>query len=207
VPLRDVEARSRQDPAMPFLSRRPAEVPPLPFDPRSPEGLAARWVQWVAAARVDKNPIADQTGEDAAANQPGDVFFLAGSFGEELERRCVVPAGRELFMPLFNMFVSNPDEPVPAPDREYGSIAVDGVPLDPDWIATPTPFLVTGARFNGMTGRTKPVPMVTWGLWKLIAPLAPGEHEVHATGGDGYGFAVDVRYRVLVNDPSSVPWV
>jgi len=192
---------------MPFLTRPPVEVAPLPFDPRSPEGLAARWVQWVAAARVHKNPVADETGEDAADNQPTDLFFLAGSYGERVVRRCVVPAGRELFMPLFNVFLRNPDGPPPAPDREHGSIAVDGAPLEPDWIATPVPFMVSGTRLNGVTGRTKAVPMTTYGLWKLLAPLAPGEHEVHATGGDGYGSAVDVRYQLLVHVPGSVPWV
>ena len=191
---------------MPFLTRRPAEAPPLPYGPRSPEGLAARWVQWVAAARVDKNPIADMTGEDAAANQPGDVWFLAGSYGEPVVRRCAVPAGRELFLPLFNQFARKPDEAPPGLDRAHGSVAVDGVPLEPAWIATPEPFLVAGARLNAMTGRSKPVPMTTWGLWKLIDPLAAGEHEVHVTGGDGYGFVVDVRYHLLVHVPASVPW-
>ncbi|MBB3675863.1 hypothetical protein [Modestobacter versicolor] len=192
---------------MPFLSRRTTEVAPLPFDPRSPEGLAARWVQWVAAARADKNPIADETGEDAAANQPSDVFFLAGSYGERLVRRCVVPAGRDLFIPAFCNFERNPDGPPQPIESAHGSIAVDGAPLEADWISTPVPFLVSGARLNLMTGRTKPVPMTTWGLWKLIPALPQGQHEVHAVGGDGHGFVVDVRYELLVNAPSSVPWV
>ncbi|WP_369137355.1 hypothetical protein [Modestobacter versicolor] len=192
---------------MPFLTRRPAEVAPLPFHPSSPEGLAARWVQWVAAARVDLNPIADETGENAAANQPTDVFFLAGSYGERLTRRCVVPAGRDLFVPAFCTFEKKPAGPPEPMPGAHGSIAVDGVPAEPDWIATPVPFLVSGARLNPMTGRTKPVPMTTSGLWKLVPALPPGPHEVHVTGGDGHGFVLDVRYELLVGQPSSVPWV
>jgi hypothetical protein len=188
---------------MPFLSRRIVEASPLPFDPCSPEGLAARWVRWVAAARADRNPIADETGADAAANQPSDVFFLAGSYGERLTRRCTVPAGHDLFVPAFCATQRRPAGPPEDVDGAYGSIAVDGQPLQADWIATPVPFLVSGVRLNLVTGRRKPVPMTTWGWWKQVPALPPGEHEVHAVGGDGHGLTVDVRYRLLVHAAGS----
>jgi hypothetical protein len=186
---------------MSFLSRRSAEpesAAALPYDPRSAEGLAARWVQWVASAGPLKNPLEDETGEHAAHNQPDDVWFLAGSYGRRMERRCVVPAGRDLFLPMFNMWYF-PAEGPPAPvEGISGSLAVDGVPLEPDVIATPVPFTVTGARLNGVTQRKKPLPVTVWGLWKLIPALPVGEHVVRAVGGDGYSFTVDVTYRVLV---------
>jgi hypothetical protein len=191
---------------MPFLTRRIVEPQPLPFDPCSPEGLAARWVRWVAAARADHNPIADETGADAAANQPSDVFFLAGSYGETLTRRCTVPAGHDLFVPAFCATQRRPAGPPPARvDDTYGSVAVDGASLQADWIATPVPFLVSGVRLNLVTGRRTPVPMTTWGWWKQVPALPPGEHEVHAVGGDGQGLTVDVRYRLLVRAPGCAP--
>lgn len=191
---------------MPFLTRRSVEAVPLPYDPRSPEGLAARWVQWVAAAGLDESPIDDKTGAKGGANQPSDVWFLAGAFGGQVQRRCVVPAGRDLFVPVFNFWWKagkEMDQPV---DRAYGSVAVDGVPLEPDVITTPEPFTVAGSRFNDITLRSKPVLMHTWGLWKLLPAPAPGEHEVHIVSGNGYGFTLDVRYHLLVTTPASVPW-
>ena len=191
---------------MPLVTRRTTEITSLPFDPRSPEGLAARWVQWVAAARVDKDPVADATGVDAAANQPSDVFFLAGSYGERLVRRCVVPAGRDLFLPAFchvERSAGRPPEPL---DGAHGALSVDGMPVEPDWIATSAPFLVSGVRLNLITGRTRPVLMTTWGWWKQVPALAPGKHEVHVVGGDGHGLTVDVRYHLLVPAPGSAPW-
>ena len=187
---------------MSFLSRksgRPDDVPALPYHPRSPQGLAARWVQWIASVGPVKNPLEDDTGEYAAVNQPDDVWFLAGSYGRKpMERRCYVPLGRELFLPAFNMWYFPADGPPPVAERAFGSIVLDGEKLDVDVIGTPVPFIVQGARLNGVTQRKSPLPGVVWGLWKLIPPLAPGEHELHVVGGDGHGFVVDVRYRLGV---------
>lgn len=187
---------------MSFLSRRtpsPDSGPTLPYDPCSPEGLAARWVQWVAASGPVRNPLEDESGQYAAENQPDDVWFLAGSYGRKaVERRCVVPVGRELFLPAFNMWHWPADGPPPVVEDAFGSLVVDGVAVDLDVIATPTPFTVAGARLNGVTGRKRPVGVTVWGLWKHLPPLGPGEHDLHAVGGDGHGFQVDVRYRLIV---------
>ena len=188
---------------MSFFSRKSPgaeQTPALPYDPRSPEGLAARWVQWVAAAGPLKNPVADETGEHAAVNQPDDIWFLAGSYGERLERRCVVPAGRDLFLPAFNMWHAGADGPPPVMERASGTVVVDGQLLEPDVIATPVPFTVAGARLNGVTRSKRAIPTTVWGLWKLIPALPPGQHQLRATGGDGYGFSVDVTYRLTVSD-------
>jgi hypothetical protein len=190
---------------MPFLTRRVVEAFPLPFDPCSPEGLAARWVRWVAAARADRNPIADATGEDAAANQPSDVFFLAGSYGERLTRRCVVPTGHDLFVPAFCATQRRPAGPPELVDGAHGSVAVDRTSVGADWIATPVPFLVSGVRLNLMTGRRTPVPMTACGWWKQVPALPPGEHEVHVLGGDGHGVTIDVRYQLLVHAAGARP--
>jgi hypothetical protein len=183
---------------MPLFSRRPAEPAPLPYDPRSPEGLAARWVQWAAAASPLKNPIADTTGADAGHNQPDDVWFLAGSYGEAVERQCTVPAGRPLFVPVFNIWFSHAAGPPEPAERAVGSLQIDGSGVEPDVIATPVPFIVAGARLNGVTRTRKPVPLTVWGLWKHLSAPPPGQHELRIRGGDGYGFALDVTYRLTV---------
>ena len=188
---------------MSFFSRKgsPADLPSaLPYDPRSPEGLAARWVQWVAASGPLKNPVDDDTGEHAAHNQPDDVWFLAGSYGKRVERRCVVPVGRELFVPVFNMWLWPSDGDVPVVEDAAGTLTVDGVPVEPDVIGTPVPFVVAGARLNGVTGRKRAVPATVWGLWKHLPAPARGEHEVQVVGTDGHGFTVDVTYRLAVAD-------
>ncbi|TYP87475.1 hypothetical protein [Blastococcus xanthinilyticus] len=186
---------------MPLFSRRAApssDVPVLPYDSRSAEGLAARWVRWVASAGPLKNPLDDATGEHAAVNQPDDVWFLAGSYGKRVLRRCFVPAGRELFLPAFNMWEYPSTGPAPVVEDAWGSLTVDGRQWELATIGTPEPFVVAGARLNGVTSRKTPTPTTVWGLWALIGPLSPGPHEVHAAGGDGHGFEVDVTYQITV---------
>ena len=194
---------------MPFLSRRPPEVPALPYDPRSPEGLAARWIQWVAAAGLDQSPIDDRTGANGYANQPADVWFLAGSRGGQVHRRVVVPAGRDLFFPVINWWSPADDAPdvSAAVQRMHGSVAVDGLPVaEPELIVTPQPFTVVGARFNDITLRSKPRQVVTCGLWTSVPALPLGEHVVHVVAGDGGGFTLDVRYELLVAEASQAAW-
>jgi hypothetical protein len=191
---------------MPFLSRRaavPDQPVALPYDPASPEGLAARWVQWVAAAGPLANPVEDDTGEHATKNQPDDIWFLAGSSGRRVQRRCVVPAGRDLFLPVINMWTYPAAGPPDVLEDASGHLVLDGATVELDVIATPVPFPVAGARLNGVTGRKRPVPVSVWGLWKRLPALTEGEHELRALGGDGHAFTVDVAYRLLVAPPAT----
>ncbi|MDG6106700.1 hypothetical protein Daura_29040 [Dactylosporangium aurantiacum] len=166
----------------------------FPYRPASPEALAARWVQWVAATGPLRNPVADDTGAHAHRRQPADVWFLAGCFGGAVERRCTVPAGRPLFFPAFNMW--GPDvEPIP---EATGEAHVDDVrhPVEP--IDATEPFEVRGAFLNPVTRTRGPVPVRVWGLWARVDPLTPGEHRVRFTGSDGHGFRVAAMYELTV---------
>jgi hypothetical protein len=174
------------------------EAAPLPYPPASREGLAARWVRWVAGFGLRRNPVRDRTGAAAGANQPDDVWFLAGTFGGEVERRCVVPSGRPLFLPSFNMWHRNAEGPPPHLPRAFGTLVVDEAPFELDVIATPVPFEVAGARMNPVTLTRKPVPTTVWGLWRRLEPLAAGRHTLRFTGGDGYGFTVSAVYHLEV---------
>ncbi|MEV8513529.1 hypothetical protein [Dactylosporangium sp. NPDC051484] len=170
----------------------------LPYESASPEGLAARWVRWVAGVGPFRNPVRDRSGRFAGLHQPDDVWFLAGTFGGEVRRRCVVPGGRPLFLPAFNIWsVGAEGPPEPVPDA-FGHLVVDDVPTEVDVIATPVPFAVAGALLNPVTGTRQAVPVNVWGLWRRLDPLPAGSHSLHVSGGDGYGFTVEVTYRLDV---------
>jgi hypothetical protein len=67
--------------------------------------LAAQWWQWALAEPISDNPILDPTGQFAAVNQRGRVWFLAGSNqGTPIIRTITVPAGKALFFPIVNIF-------------------------------------------------------------------------------------------------------
>jgi len=66
--------------------------------------LAAQWWQWALAEPAPENPLLDTTGQFAAVNQRGRVWFLAGNSGGTTVRTITVPAGRALFFPIVNTF-------------------------------------------------------------------------------------------------------
>lgn len=172
--------------------------PALPYPVDSPEGLAARWVQWAAGTPMERNPIADPVGNYADTQQPGDVWFLAGTFGTTVVRHCTVPFGRPLFFPAFNMWHRTPQGPPPHLPRAWGKLTVDDTPIDLDVIATPVPFTVAGAAGNPVTGTKRPVAMTVWGHWKRLDPLWHGGHTVSFSGGDGHAFTVSATYHLTV---------
>jgi hypothetical protein len=67
--------------------------------------LAAQWWQWALAEPASNNPLTDTTGQFAAVNQRGRVWFLAGNLGGGTTIRTItVPAGKALFFPIVNVF-------------------------------------------------------------------------------------------------------
>jgi hypothetical protein len=179
-----------------FGPRRAAK--PLPYPPSSPEGLAARWVQWAARSPESTSPIADRTGEWAAANQPDDVWFLAGTFGGPAQRKCTIPAGVPLFFPVFNMW-RWPALSTPVVKSASGSLWVNGERTEVDAIGTPQAFEVDGVARNPVTGSTGFRKVSVWGLWRRLDPLPPGEHMVQFDGTDGHRFFVGpVTYLITV---------
>ncbi|MEO3817943.1 hypothetical protein [Plantactinospora sp. B24E8] len=172
----------------------------LPYDPMSPEGLVARWVRWVADSSQRESPIADPTGEFAGVGQPEDVWFLAGTFGGAVTRRCQVPAGRPIFFPAFNVWQSRVDPgDVPVMEQATGHAHLDDeeVPLRP--VGTPETFLVRGRLGNPVTGLPPTMRVSCWGLWGQLAPLAPGRYRLVFGGDDGHGFWVEANYLLVVS--------
>ncbi|MEU5939306.1 hypothetical protein ABZ807_08950 [Micromonospora sp. NPDC047548] len=193
-------ASAAMSPLRSLFSRRAAEPAPLPYPPSSPEGLVARWVRWLAAHGPMTDPIHDTTGEDAGHHQPDDVWFLAGTYGGTVRRRCVIPAGRPLFFPAFNIWqVGSAPGEVPVVGGATGHAKLDDERVALDTIGTPTPFEVRGAVRNAVTGRSRPYPVTCWGLWASVPPLAPGEHELTFGGTDGGEFSVRAKYLLVVS--------
>ena len=175
---------------------------PIPYVSYSPEGMAARWLRWAASVTSMRSPVSDTTGKWAGFNQPDDVWFLAGSFGATVERRCSIPAGRPLFLPAVNKWYVQAYGPPPGVDRAFGKVVVDGKDLLAEEVSTPIPFEVAGAWANSVNQTSRPVPMTVWGLWKYLEPLPTGAHTLRIVGGDGYGFRLAVTYHVTVVGPA-----
>jgi hypothetical protein len=157
--------------------------------------------QWAMSIPADRSPVIDPTGEFCDEGQSGPVWFV-GSVGGSSERVCHIPAGKAVFMPVFNwifgsgVFDCDPTVPgVPCDVEtlrasaaanteaaEVLDVTIDGVPLeDPRAYRaiSPEPFSVTYPE-NSIVGVEAGTyyPQVSDGYWLMLAPMSKGEHNV-----------------------------
>ena len=78
--------------------------------------LAGEWTNWLIAEPSATNPAYDDNGSLCDQNQEGNVWFLAGTFenvntpDDLSKRKCIVPAGKAIFLTLGGVYVSfSPD--------------------------------------------------------------------------------------------------
>ncbi|MEV5243071.1 hypothetical protein AB0K89_28745 [Streptomyces cinnamoneus] len=157
------------------------------LSPKEGGALAARWWQWALSAPDDESPVRDKTGEFAGWDQPDDLWFLAGTYGGRVVRRCAIPAGRPVFFPVFNTqrpvkwFKSDPM--IMEVDEARAFLNGLELPLE---VFTSKPFRAAGHR------------RVAWGLWAGLAPLAPGQYVLEIKARTTGGFWVDTTYHLTV---------
>ncbi|MEV4424357.1 hypothetical protein ACN9M0_11025 [Streptomyces sp. R-07] len=150
--------------------------------------LAARWWQWARSAPESRSPVADTTGEHAAWRQPADVWFLAGTYGGRVVRRCEIPADRPLFFPVLNVHHPKLHSRTPlAMDVSSADAYLNGAPL-PLGEFTTRPFRLGLQMY------------LSWGIWAGLAPLLPGQYVLEIKAATTGGFGVDTTYHLTVVD-------
>ena len=184
--------------------------------------LSADWLEWVVAIPAPHNPLLDPTGADAAQQQSGHVWFLAGTTGGPATRTVTVPAGTFLFFPIVNYFwVNTPEfgDPEWSPVQEEAVRAFLASHVDTAHdvqlqVDGQTVSNVAALRISGDVGACTvpadnifgaafapgPHPCVADGYWALLQPLAKGSHTIHFSGGlAADGFTLDVTYHITVS--------
>lgn len=157
------------------------------------EELAQGW--WVWGMQGPNNPVLDETGEYCAEGQSGHVWYLAGTFGGEVERTCTVPTGTALFFPVHNtIWAQFPEDPDYTTEELHQILwdaylgntcdmwaSVDGVEIEDlwDYLVISDPFVFEMDDGNIWTGEAGEFyPSVADGYHVLLTPLPAGEHEV-----------------------------
>jgi hypothetical protein len=183
--------------------------------------LAAQWWQWALAEPTSDNPLLDSTGQFAAVNQRGRVWFLAGNEGGTTIRTITVPAGKALFFPIVNTFdvedgIGLPGDiqfmvhkPLQVAQALVSSIIatatglscqVDGIPLQITAanLEQSTPFSLF-LPANNILGVPAGVyfPSIDSGYYVLLNPLSAGSHTIHFAGSIT-NFSLDVTYNITV---------
>lgn len=156
--------------------------------------LAARWWKWALSAPREQSPVSDTTGRHAGWRQPEDLWFLAGTYGGRVVRRCSIPTGRPLFFPVLNTqcravpFVTKPS--VLAVAR--ASAALNSTPL-------------TVSEYRSKTFHALGTTRVAWGLWCGLTPLPPGQFVLEIDAATTSGFRIDTTYHLTVTQSGIGP--
>ncbi len=174
---------------------------------------SARWWQWVSLIPEPENPLFGSRCPDVG--QAGDVWFLTGTTEGTVVRECTVPAGKALFLPIWNrMAYNSPGEtyteeelrdlaaqllgPFSEPAEPVFELRciIDGVPVEglKDNFRAKSPvfeFTYPEDNFHGDAPGTY-FPAVSDGWWIMLKPLPVGTHEIrsyasirHADTGEG----------------------
>jgi len=154
-----------------------------------------RWWQWANRKRWGAQAFQDPTGEQCKANQKGDVWYLAGTDGtDEAHRRCTIPEGKYIFLPIITMLVSSNPGVMLTCEQVKARAAVNNEHV----VATEISLDGTRFKLDGLRMRSDCFnayefadyldyhefygPSATDGYWLMLPPLSKGKHvlRVHA---------------------------
>lgn len=194
---------------------------------RGYEELSAAWWQWAMSQPV--LPFQDPDGRFCDLGQDGPVWFLAGTDGSfDAKRKCTVPQGKHLFLPVINMLYRSPrrtakGEPFPSCKQMQERASVNNNALVSavviiDGVAVPDVKQYrarTSACFNPSPGwsegETYQEPRAASdGYWLLLAPLAPGRHVItvganYNARGEAYGGMLqNFEYELWIGEESQL---
>jgi hypothetical protein len=173
----------------------------------------AQWWRWAQGAVIA--PYRDPDGRLCDLDQSGPVWFLAGTDGTfEPTRRCVVPEGKYLLLPVINMvYLQRTDvrKRMPCAELQRGSavnndrlvsavVVLDGKPLGD--------MRVHRVRSDGCFAfdpedASSPLAAAD-GYWLMLKPLPRGHHTIsvganYGAPGQAYGNMVqDFEYELDV---------
>ena len=159
----------------------------------------AKWWQWGYSIPKNINPAYDDTGKNCAQKQNGPIWFLAGTYGHAVNRKCDIPAGKAILFPILNSECSFAEFPKLKSLSELRTCAktiqdqvsslkasVDGIPIPSlqEYRIQSPPFNFTLPQNNilGLPANVS-TQAIADGNWVFLKPLSPGSHKITFRGG------------------------
>jgi len=177
-------------------------------------GWCARWWHWLLSIPKYVNPVVDETGEFSSQfqNDP-NVWYLAGTFGGSVVRRCNVPKGKAIIFPVINYEASLADEPDLSDPKqleikckqEIDNIGrlycyVDGQIIDlAQYRIACRAFKIEIPSDNCLSVKSGQTSMASDGYWLFLQPLPRGKHVIQSFGSCLAGkIKIGCDYRLIV---------
>lgn len=174
----------------------------------------ARWWQWALSIPIECNPVKHMSSHNYATKQAGPVWFLAGTDGGFAERKCTIPAGRSILLPILNHGGTLADTPNAKSEIDLLGftneemdivseldVVVDNMKLQGlENYRVKSPIfdvvLPENNLFDGVPGPTKGA---SDGYWLFLKPLNKGKHRIQSFGSCRSGrIRIGVDYQILV---------
>jgi len=185
----------------------------------------AKWWQWIMPIPKVDSPALDTTGEKCAVNQnEQNVWFLATTFGGNIQRACDIPMGKGILVPVLIGMCDSLSEPAKKTESELRECAWSGIQnaefrlsVDNIDFRNITDYRVESPLFDliipsdnawgNPTGgkQVAKAKAVAGGVYVLLKPLPIGPHEIHFSSSiidnptlGTYLYAEDIKYNVNV---------
>lgn len=180
---------------------------------------SAEWWKWSLSIPDSSNPVKDETGAFCAEGQSGNIWFLAGTWGQTgVVRNCNIPVGKAIFFPIFNNEGSaiegsgNNENELRAYATQFDNdiklleVIVDGKSLkDLNHYRATSELFVFWLPPNNVLGiPTGPDGSssisVSDGYWVMLKPLSAGKHtiHIHSRMESDFNFESEVTYNLNV---------
>jgi hypothetical protein len=178
-----------------------------------------KWWEWAFSAPTSISPLLDDDGTNAAVNQSGPVWFLAGTIAENFDprkvvnRKCTLPDDKSIIFPVINYEMN----PLENPEFGIQSDLIEHVRTDIDDIVTkdavvdmetiptfriqsdPASFTLSIESDNGLGVPAGVTNIAADGYWVFLKPLSVGKHEIYFHGSCAAGTrCTAVNYHIEV---------
>jgi hypothetical protein len=192
-----------------FFSRKVA-----PYE-KTWEQRAALWCRWLLSIQKQHNPALDNDGHNSAKDQNDpDVWFLAGSFGNEttVNRTCFIPNGSAIFFPIIvkecsfaeDTDLRTEDELITRSSNDMDYVTRTELTLDGTCVHDFNQFRLQSETFkldfpkdNVYDVEPQSTISTCNGYWVFLKPLRPGMHHLiflaEALLPEGYVVTTDIK--------------
>lgn len=152
------------------------------------------WWQWTYTMPKESSPVRDLTGEYCHVGQNGNVWFLAGGYGNsKIHRHCTIPYGKYIFFPVINMVYFPRNKGSLSCDEAKRSAALNNdkllsieISLDSVSAWNPANTRISSENCFDLLGLVpkelsppKIYPAATDGYWVMLKPLSKGSHTLN----------------------------
>lgn len=175
--------------------------PPPPHRPYdiSYENWSIKWWEWLTSIPKNINPAFDTEGHNSFINQSQmNVWFLAGTFGGYVERKCTIKFGKALFFPIINIeasfsdtnvstendLISYTEQHIDDIDKNRLEVFVDDLRIDNlhEYRVRSPVFDLYLDENNVIDVKPGPTKATSDGYWLLLRPLSRGSHTISFSG-------------------------